>query len=344
MHEYKKQYCKTGKVRKKQLNIPTKGCFTMSKYLSAYNLTEKWEVFKSVGTYTVFPLVSAIENLSQNPTEENVDEVRDLENLHKEEISELDSEDREVLEDMIVRQLFQAQRQYRDNYTRWKFAMQRASDMGLGDSFEVVNDIIDVSEEAMKNYANSGDSPEKYVSTQQDYLDELNSAWKKTEKEMKDKRNISEYYYDYFERQFQRKRGVIERHIQYFRDNSFGQWVAGLRNKKGWSLATAAKNTGVSASYIHRIEKGTRGIPSFTKLNQLAVGYDVPTSEMITMASSGIKTLEDYVAEGAFLINGGLATDNQKGNIADLMTLITEGTEKEAIEQLLQVRKMINDN
>lgn len=314
----------------------------MSKYLKVYTLTERWETLKKQDIHAVYPLIEAIEKLSQEPNIKHVDKVRDLENVLRKEIRELDKEDQEVLEDMIVRQLYQGQRRYIENLTRWEFTLQRADDKGVEYNFEILNDIINKSEEEMKKYASSGSSPEDYVAHQQELLDHLNKVWAELDVELNDNPYISDFYEGYFKRELQRKKEVVERHIKYFKDNKFGEWLAGLRQSRGWSLAQAAKETGVSSSYIHRIEKGTRGIPSVAKLDQLAKGFGIPTTEMITMASSGIKTLVDYIEEGAFLIGEELATDNQKSNIADLLQLLQEGSEEDAIEQLHVVRKLLN--
>lgn len=315
----------------------------MTKYLKAFTLTERWVTLKKQSIDSVYPLIEAIEKVSQEPNAKKIDKVRKLEKLLSSSIMELHKEDRGVLEDMIVRQLYQGQRQYIENLTRWEFALQRAEDKGVSRHFEILDDIINKSEEEMKKHASSGSSPEDYVELQQELLDHLNEVWAELDKELKNDDSISEFYEDFFKRELQRKREVIERHIKYFQDNKFGEWLAGLRHNKNWSLAQAAKETGVSSSYIHRIEKGTRGIPSVAKLDQLAKGFGVPTTEMITMASSGIKEIGDYIEEGAFLVNEELVTDKVKMNIADLLRLAMEGTEEESIEQLLVVRELLGN-
>lgn len=315
----------------------------MGKYLKVYTLTERWETFKKQDVRSVDHLIDAIELLSQNPTEENVETVRELEKEHVYEIGELDAEDREVLEDMITRILYQSQQRTENKLTRWEFAIQRATDKGIGQYFEVLDDIISKSEEEMRKYSSSGASPEEYVSLQTEYLGELNKAWERTEDAMNENSDISTFYENFFDIQVHKKRGVIQRHIDYFQDNTFGEWLAGIRQDKNLSLAKAAEITGVSSSYIHRIEKGTRGVPSVAKLEQLASGYDIPSNEMITMASGGLQSVDNVIENGAFLVSGGVATDHQKTMLADFMRTVLEGSEEEAIEQLQIVRDSLND-
>lgn len=313
----------------------------MTKYLKVYTLLERWETFKESDVSYIKNLIDAIETMSQNPTNETISKVRELENYYEYEISELDIDDREVLEDMITRLLYQSQQLTKNRLTRWEFTLQRASDKGISRYFEALDDIINKSEKEMKEFSSSGSSPKEYVKKQAGYLDDLNEAWGRAEQAISENIKISPFYSKYFDIQVHKKRGVIERHIEYFQDNTFGEWLAGIRKEKGWSLAKAAEVTGVSSSYIHRIERGTRGVPSVSKLEQLASGYDIPTSEMVTMASGGIQSVDEFIEGGAFLVNGGIAKDSHKAMLAELIRLTIDGSREEAIEQLDIVRNVL---
>lgn len=55
-----------------------------------------------------------------------------------------------------------------------------------------------------------------------------------------------------------------------FRDMSFGQRLAFLRGRKGWTLRDLAYKTGISNPYLSQIETGKIQDPGLTKVLTLA--------------------------------------------------------------------------
>lgn len=312
----------------------------MAKYLKSYTLNERWETFKQQDVFEVYPLIDAIEDLSMNPTKINIDIVRQLEDKYDVAIRQLNAEDREVLEDMIVRIMYQAYRQVDDSYTRWNFAMDRATDKGVGKEFSKLGETIEKAEEAMRQYASSGIKPEDYVELQKKNLRNLSKTWDTIMPKLKQR--LTPYYVDFLSNQFRTKRDVIRRHIDYFDNNTFGEWLSSIRDSKGWSLVRAAEETGVSSSYIHRIEKGTRSVPSVPKLEQLAKGYGIPHSTMITMAGGDVVPVDTYLESGAYLVNGEVASSNMRHEFAELMRVVLEATDsEEVLEQVNNIRGLL---
>lgn len=306
----------------------------MAKYLKGYTLTEEWETLKKKDVSDVLPLINAVEELSTNPSERNIQIVKQLEDSLKEEVMNLEKEDRDVLEAMLVRILYQAGNVVNNGLKRWDFTMLRAKDKGLEEEFFRLNDAIMKSEELAESYQSSGSSNKAYINQQQEFLELVDNAWADANSHIEKNNYISKYYNTFFEKQVDRKRKVIKRQIKHFDDNTFGEWIHNLRNSKGWSLAVAGEETGVSPSYIHRIEKGVRNVPSVTKLEQLAKGFGVPSGEMISMASGGIQPISAYIEQGAYTIDNKLATTEQKENISELIQLILEKDKNGAVEQL----------
>lgn len=312
----------------------------MSKYLKGYTLTERWEAFKKKDVNSVYSLISAVEELSINPSTTNIDVVRQIEKDLNNEVRELNGEDRDVLEDMIVRILYQAYNKLSDNYTRWEYTLDRAKDKGLYEWFEQINNEVMKSEELMSDYQSSGESNDDYIDSQQVLLNEINKLWNELTDYVQNNDLLSDYYLSFFRKQLDRKRIVIERHIENYGDDMFGEWLKSIRLKKGWSLARAGEETGASPSYIHRIERGVRSVPSVTKLEQLAEGYDVPYNQMIAMASGGVESIDQYIKNGAYTINGRIATNEMMEQFSELVNLIVESDLSGAQDQM----QIIHDN
>ncbi|MEH7114597.1 helix-turn-helix transcriptional regulator [Neobacillus niacini] len=81
--------------------------------------------------------------------------------------------------------------------------------------------------------------------------------------------------------------------------NQLGSIVRRLREEKGYSLVGLAERSYVSASYINKIELGTRKRPSVAILKDIAQGLGV---EMDYLLTGSIPTLEQLVFSHDFTI------------------------------------------
>jgi len=68
--------------------------------------------------------------------------------------------------------------------------------------------------------------------------------------------------------------------------DDFGKMLKGLREERGFSLQKLSLMTGISPSYINRLEKSKRKSPGFTKLVALAEALNV---EVWVLAGSSLE-------------------------------------------------------
>jgi len=66
-------------------------------------------------------------------------------------------------------------------------------------------------------------------------------------------------------------------------EQNFGHVIQMLRSEKKMSIHDLAKQTGISASYIARIESGERKNPSYAILEQLALGLGVTMEKFVNV-------------------------------------------------------------
>lgn len=71
-------------------------------------------------------------------------------------------------------------------------------------------------------------------------------------------------------------------------ENKLGAYLKEVRNNKGLSLRDVGTQTGISASYINRVEKGERKQISTTMLQKFSDFYKIPVLELYKIA--GINT------------------------------------------------------
>lgn len=112
----------------------------------------------------------------------------------------------------------------------------------------------------------------------------------------------------------------------------FGTWLRSARKEKGYSLKELENRSGVTASYIHRIEKGARKTPSIPITEKLAVALGVPPKELLSMLghdigedSKEIPGLSELISLNQFSIDGNLVEQEEKDMIIRIInTMLNE--------------------
>ena len=101
-------------------------------------------------------------------------------------------------------------------------------------------------------------------------LTELEDTYSKTVLPiLHDKTKLSKYYRDLCVKEVNKKLKVFHNRIERTINPEFGERIKQLREAKGMSLKDLEHVSGVTSSYVHRIEKGLRK-PSVEKIEKLA--------------------------------------------------------------------------
>lgn len=118
----------------------------------------------------------------------------------------------------------------------------------------------------------------------------------------------------------------LERQVK----GDFGTWLKSARKEKGYSLKELEKRSGVTASYIHRIEKGSRNTPSIPIAEKLAVALGVPPRELLSAlgnevspdATNEVPGLTELLTLNTFSVNGKPVDQSEKDQIVSLMNMM----------------------
>lgn len=86
----------------------------------------------------------------------------------------------------------------------------------------------------------------------------------------KDRESNDSFVGQYIRLTINEKIEEIKSYAERFNRLSFGQWLEIERRKQGLSLAELGAKSDLSASYLSRLEKNTRGIPTVDILRQLS--------------------------------------------------------------------------
>lgn len=120
-----------------------------------------------------------------------------------------------------------------------------------------------------------------------------------------------------------RKARLLENRLQRAIPEGFGSYIKRLRKNKGFSLKDLEKMTGISPSYINRIEKGERKAPSYPIIEKLADAFNVDISVLLSIigvtVESNVQGFAQVIYSNNFTVNGKMVSDKQKEIIVELI-------------------------
>lgn len=107
-------------------------------------------------------------------------------------------------------------------------------------------------------------------------------------------------------------------------NENFGSMLKYLREKQGYSLQDLEGMTGISPSYINRLERGTRACPSYPVIEKLSKALNADIMEMLEIAelstaNKDIKFLAEIILSSNFRLVDEIATKEQKEKLVDII-------------------------
>lgn len=112
-------------------------------------------------------------------------------------------------------------------------------------------------------------------------------------------------------------------------NQNFGKMLKYLRTKQGLSLRQIKEITGVSESYVNRLENGSRLCPSYYVIEKLAFALSVEPADLLEVSSTktngSVIPLEQLLFSCEFTLDG------------------VKTVSSEVIEHLLNLIDVIND-
>lgn len=121
-----------------------------------------------------------------------------------------------------------------------------------------------------------------------------------------------------------RKTRLLEKRINRSLSGEFAEYVRKLRKDQGFSLKDVERMTGISVSYVNRVEKGERKAPSYPIIEKLAKAYGVPVGDLLQIAGvandeTNVQGVAQLIYSNPFTINGSMTSTKQKEAIVQLL-------------------------
>lgn len=126
-----------------------------------------------------------------------------------------------------------------------------------------------------------------------------------------------------------RKSKVITNRLQRAVFSGFGSIIRNRRLELNMSLKNIEELTGISPSYINRIEKGQRKAPSYGIIEQLAEALNLPVSKLTNVPKSKTDesgsdlSLQEMILSSKFTLNGKKVSKESKEKMVDMINYIS---------------------
>lgn len=130
---------------------------------------------------------------------------------------------------------------------------------------------------------------------------------------------------------------------------NFGLGIKYYREKKGLSLQQLYEISGISSSYINRIELGERLNPSLTVIQKIASALGVPLEELIDLSyvdkDLNVPTIAQLLLQNDFLINDEVINVKAKGLLIEINEAITDyiWADKEKNREIFELITLVEE-
>lgn len=163
--------------------------------------------------------------------------------------------------------------------------------------------------------------------------------------------NISNFEQEWVLRELKKKVKMFKNRVNRSVEYDFGGWIKQLRTLKGYSLMDLQKITGITASYIHRVETGSRKTPSLPVIYRLAKGLEVDPKEFYKKLNitgddnkTNNKDFSELVTLNKFMIGGKKATHEIKSNVINIINKIqaVEWSSESKIRDGMEILELVD--
>lgn len=273
-------------------------------------------------------LTNLMEQVEENPSSVGIKSLeRRLEELSSD-IKQLGDDDRELIERLSNHVLFSAKKEAQD-LSKWEFFVDTAKK----NNWTPVLEMIEMFEENEKHFENirSGtkDVDDSKLIDQQERdkedLERMESMLKSTVIPWAEN-TVSRYYRDLIDRTLHNKLRIIQNRLKRNTDLAFADWLKHTRKAKKMTLQEVAEKSNTSISYIQRLEKGKRKVPSLPIVQSISEAVDVPFQDVLAIINGNDEAdtttateLFDKVLRERYSINGQIAEPEAKHLVAQLL-------------------------
>ncbi|CAM3051435.1 helix-turn-helix transcriptional regulator [Paenibacillus sediminis] len=131
-----------------------------------------------------------------------------------------------------------------------------------------------------------------------------------------------------YKKKFRRMIKLLKKRLERAVPDNFGSLIKHLRENKGYSLKELELATGISYSYITRIENGERNVPSYRIIEKLAKALEQNVADLLYIAEgpskNGLQPVEKLLLSEGYLVDGIPATKEIRESLVEIFHKIND--------------------
>jgi transcriptional regulator with XRE-family HTH domain len=145
---------------------------------------------------------------------------------------------------------------------------------------------------------------------------------------------------------FDRRLKLLQNRLDRAINENFGSFIKHLRESKEYSLKDLEALTGVSSSYINRIEKGERKSPSYQIIKQLADALGQDINDLLNIANNNpsheLTSIEQVILTNDFTIGGKQASKELKQKLVDVIIRMNNAPWEDKFKEMMEISASID--
>lgn len=187
-------------------------------------------------------------------------------------------------------------------------------------------------------------------------LDTETSKTKRLTQEMVDaiKKEIQETVKESdYQHELLKRYRILQNRLDRGLTENFGKYMLYLRKKHKFTLQQVADKTGLSPSYIHKIERGEKKNPSYPVLQSFAALYDIDIETMTAfskkekevISQKHLQSLQEIILLSSFSINNKLPTSEEREKLVKIIEYILNSKWEENSKHIetIEIIRLIDD-
>lgn len=315
-------------------------------------IKERYLLFKERNTNNeIAELLELIEEAQDNPNEHASKYMESYKKSIQDQIEELPEDDQELIERLYHFASFNGKKAADSGLTKWDFFVETARKNNWTPVIKMIDLIIENDELFEKIRTGAKDVSDTVLEEQQmNDKKDLEKLETMLEKEVLPwaKKNVSSYYQDMIARTMHTRLRTIQNRLKRNTDLAFSEWLRNTRKEKGMTLQEVAERSNTSTSYIQRLEKGKRKVPSLPILQNIADALNVPHQEVLDIISGKNNTEEavsflEIVRQRNYTLKGQEVGSEQRLLLENLIRAALNENNKSEVDNLIELPNLARE-
>lgn len=162
------------------------------------------------------------------------------------------------------------------------------------------------------------------------------------------------FNFHWVQKEFEKRLRLLEKRLRLLSENQFATWLKALRESHGLSYRQLEHLSGVSSTYLHRLESGAQKCPTIPTAKKIAQAFGIPFEEIAKFVASDLTgelpvgeqelDLLKLLAVKPLTIGTVSLNKKQRQSLTQLLSLITTETfDSDRLSDTMELLNLIKE-